>query len=118
MNKEAIEQMQKTPGIGRPSIVCIIGSTRFKRWHEGIAQRETLKGSIALTCGFFHHVDRVPINDSQKKALDELLLRKIDLADEVFVVNVNGYVGETTKRAIEYARTLEKPLRFLEDPHS
>lgn len=98
----------------KPRIVAIIGSTRFKQFHLGVAQRETLKGNIVLIAGFFHHVDNFPITDQIKENIDELMLRKIELADSVFVVNVNGYLGETTKEGIEYARRLEKPIEFLE----
>ena len=95
----------------KPTIVAIIGSTKFRQQMEGIAQSETLKGNIVLLPGFYHHTDRYPISDAQKKALDELLMRKIDLADEVIVCNVNGYIGETSRRAIAYTKELRKPLR-------
>lgn len=97
----------------RPAtIVAIIGSSRFKAQHLGIAQRETLLGKVVLVTGFWHHVDMVPISSAQKEELDQLTLRKIDMADEVIVVNVNGYVGESTKRAISHAHTLGKPIRY------
>jgi hypothetical protein len=101
----------------RPTVVCICGSSRFKDDHLGIAQRETLLGKIVLLAGFYHHVDKVPITAEQKKKLDQLHCRKIDIADEVFIVNPNGYVGESTKEQIEYARALGKTLRWLEDPN-
>lgn len=95
----------------KPIILAIIGSTKFRQEMEGIAQRETLKGKIVLLPGFYHHSDRVPISTEQKKALDELLLRKVDLADEVVVCNVNGYIGETSQRTIIYAKEMRKPIR-------
>lgn len=97
--------------MNKPTIVAIIGSTKFRQEMEGIAQRETLKGKIVLLPGFYHHSDRVPISSEQKKALDDLLMRKIDLADEVIVCNVNGYVGETSRRAIGYAKETRKLIR-------
>lgn len=116
MDKNAVDAMMDTPGLGRPKVVCFLGSTKFKEHELGLAQRETLRGHIVLMHGFYHHVDRVPISDRQKADLDRLMLNKIDLADEVFVINVNGYVGESTKRAIEYARDKDKPVRWLEQP--
>lgn len=98
----------------KPKIVCIIGSSRFKKFHMGVAQRATLSGKIVLIAGFFHHVDNCPITDAQKRMTDELCLRKVEIADEVFVVNVNGYIGESTKEAIAYARELHKPIQYLE----
>ena len=100
----------------RPKVVCICGSSRFKKDHLGFAQRETLLGKIVLITGFFHHADRVPITTEQKKKLDELQCQKIDLADEVLVVNPNGYIGESTKEQVAYARKTHKPLRWVEEP--
>ncbi len=98
------------------TVVAILGSTRFKSQQLGIANKFTLQGKIVLLPGFWHHVDMVPITDEQKKALDELCFDKVRMADECFVVNVNGYIGETTKRAIVLAEELKKPLKFMEEP--
>jgi hypothetical protein len=97
-----------------PKIVVILGSSKFKTAHLGIAQRETLRGKIVLLTGFWHHVDMVPITDEQKTELDELMLKKIELADECIVCNVNGYIGQTTKRGIARATELGKPITYLE----
>jgi len=99
----------------KPKVVCIIGSSRFKNDHLGVAQRETLKGKIVLITGFFHHVDRVPISSVMKRKLDDLQLRKVEMSDEVIVVNINGYVGESTMEQIEHASRLGKPISWLED---
>lgn len=58
-----------------------------------------------------------PVSDEQKTALGALHLRKIDLADRVLVVNLGGYVGESTSREIEYAHASGKPVAFT-DPVS
>jgi hypothetical protein len=97
-----------------PKIVCIIGSTRFKDFHLGAAQRETLKGKIVIGAGFFHHRDQVPITAEAKEKLDILSMAKINLADEVLVININGYVGETTKMLILFALGVNKPITYLE----
>lgn len=102
--------------VDRRTVVTIIGSTRFKAFHLGAMQRETLKGKIVLCCGFFHHVDNYPITDEMKKQLDNLSKDKIDMSDEVYVVNVNGYVGQTTNELITYAVSKEKQLTFMEPP--
>ena len=46
--------------------------------------------------------------------LDDMHRRKIDMANEIFVINKNGYVGSSTKSEIEYAKSIGKPVRFLE----
>jgi len=78
----------------------------------GVAQRETLKGAIVLTHGFYHHVDRVPIDDAQKAMLDRLMFEKVRMADRVVVVNVNGYIGRSTAAAVEVAAENEKPIKY------
>jgi cell division protein FtsB len=60
------------------------------------------------------HGEQAGCTPEQKIALDELHKRKIDLADEVLVLNVGGYIGESTRSEIEYARKLGKPVRYLE----
>lgn len=106
----------------KPKIVCLCGSTRFHRQFVEHNYRETMAGRIVLSVGFYPHAvdevhgEGVGITPEQKEALDELHKRKIDLADEVLVLNVGGYVGSSTRSEIEYARAHCKPLRWLEAP--
>ena len=103
----------------RPTIVCLCGSTRFANEFMQAQFNETIEGKIVLTPARFPHKpdgswDRMQVTDEQKVALDELHLRKIDLADEVFVVNVGGYIGDSTRREIQYALANNKLIRWLE----
>lgn len=97
-------------------IVAIVGSSKFKEQHLVAAAQETLRGNIALNYGFYHHVDRYPITDEKKFQIDALNKAKIRMADEVFVVNLKGYIGQTTKELIDYALTCDPPKKvtFLE----
>ena len=99
----------------RPKIVCICGSDRFlKEMHE-IEERLTLSGIIVLMIGVnTKDVARTDDLKKHKSFLDELHLRKIDLADSVFVVNKDGYIGESTRNEIIYAKSLSKPIEYLE----
>ncbi len=99
----------------RPKIVCLCGSTRFKNEYEQAMKEETLKGKIVLTVGLFGHIEGIDMNGEVKKMLDKLHLRKIDLADEVLIINVGGYIGESTKKEIAYAIVHGKPVRMLEE---
>lgn len=107
----------------RPTIVCLCGSTRFGEMFAQANLIETLAGKIVLTIGcdmrsdsdLFGHLsagDRAQL----KGQLDELHLHKIDLADEVLILDVDGYIGESTRRELEYARRQRKRIRFLELP--
>lgn len=109
---------------GLPEIVCLCGSTRFKDEYRTENARLTLDGKIILSVGFFHHSGDAPEGVSEqveryensdiKADLDALHKRKIDLADRIHVVNVDGYVDESTKFEIEYAARNGKKISWLE----
>jgi len=99
----------------RPCIVCLCGSTRFMQAFQEANLRETLAVKIVLSIGCDTKSDQdLALGPVDKTALDLLHLHKIDLADEILVLNVGGYVGESTRREIEYARIQGKPIRWLE----
>lgn len=102
-------------GMTKPTIVCLCGSTKFKQQFIEANFRATMEGKIVLTVGWFSHTDGEVYypTDKEKEMLDELHLRKIDLADEVFVLNVDGYIGESTRKEIEYAESIGKPVNYL-----
>lgn len=107
----------------RPTIVCLCGSTRFYQEFQRANYEETMQGRIVLSVGFYLHSSEAAHGEpwectpEQKEALDELHKRKIDLADEILVLNVGGYIGESTRSEIKYARKIGRPVRFLEgDP--
>lgn len=100
-----------------PVTVCLVGSTRFTYAYREANLRETLDGKIVLTIGCDTKSDEMLyLTLEDKTRLDVLHLCKIDKADEVLVLNVGGYVGESTRREIEYAMRLGKQLRWLEPP--
>ncbi len=107
----------------RPTIVCLCGSTRFSAAFREANFRETLAGRIVLSLGCDTRSDRdlfQTLSEQEwnqvKTRLDELHLRKIDLAEEVLILNVGGYIGESTARELAYAREHSKVVRFLEQP--
>ncbi len=100
--------------MNKPKIVCLCGSTRFKDAFIQANRDETLKGHIVLTVGLFGHYEGLDMSGDTKIMLDELHKRKIDLADEILVINVGGYIGSSTKSEIEYAAGLYKFIRYLE----
>ncbi len=104
----------------RPIIVCLCGSTRFSEAFHDENLRETLLGRIVLSIGADFKSDRDLIvagdlTEEDKERLDELHLRKIDLADEILVLNVNGYIGLSTRNEIAYAKQHGKRIRYLEE---
>lgn len=107
----------------RPRIVCLCGSTRFYDAFQEANYARTMAGEIVLSVGFYPHAkaehghgEGVGHDSAEKAVLDELHKRKIDLADYVLVLNVGGYIGESTRSEIEYAEALGKPVEYLEEP--
>jgi len=100
-------------------IVTLCGSTRFKE-HFLQAQKElTLQGCIVISVGLFGHSgDQEVWTEGVKEMLDDMHLRKIDLADEIFVINVDGYIGESTRREIAYALSTGKKVNYLCPPEA
>lgn len=106
----------------RPPIVCLCGATCFWRTFQLASLQETLAGKIVLSIAaanntYSEHVGNMSQDEFEKvqQDLDELHLQKIRLADEVLILNVKGYIGESTRRELEYARSLGKPIRFWEE---
>ncbi len=95
------------------SVVCICGSTRFKQAWIAENARLTGEGLIVLAVGLWGHRERKYPDDETKKMLDELHLRKIDLCDWVWVLDVGGYIGESTRNEIKYAEEQGKVVRYL-----
>ena len=99
----------------KPTIVCLCGSTRFSEvfWKANLL--ETLTGKIVLTIGCdFKSDDALGLTNADKERLDILHLRKIDLANEILVLNVGGYIGESTAQEVRYAILQKKRVRYWE----
>jgi hypothetical protein len=109
----------------RPRITVLCGSTRFGHSFREHNLRLTIAGHIVLSIGcdlrsdheLWRDLDQ-PAIERLKASLDELHKRKIDLADEVLVLNVGGYIGDSTRSEIGYAEALGKPVIYLESPDS
>ena len=94
----------------RPPVVCLCGSLRFMDLFDREKRRLTALGVIVLAP---EPIDTVPTS-IERATLGELHLRRIDLADEVRVVAMDGYVGATTKQEIAYARRLGKHVTSID----
>ena len=112
-----IESYRKEMKMEKPTITCLCGSTKFRWAFEKANAEETIAGKIVLSVGFFMHSEAVEITKEQKEKLDELHKRKIDLADEVLILNINGYIGESTRSEIEYATKAGKRILYYEKGH-
>ena len=101
--------------VGKFQVITLCGSTRFKEQFLEAQKRLTLAGNIVISAGLFGHSgDDEVWTEGTKEMLDDMHKRKIDMADAIFVINVNGYIGSSTRSEIEYARGNGKKVLFLE----
>lgn len=109
--------------VGKYNVITLCGSTRFKDEFMKAQKDLTLKGNIVISVGLFGHsgddevwekMDEGTLTKT-KEMLDDMHKRKIDMADEIFVINVGGYVGDSTKSEIEYAKRNGKKVNYLEN---
>ena len=108
--------------VDKYKVITLCGSTRFKEEFMQAQKDLTLKGNIVISVGLFGHSGDSEVWENMyegtltktKEMLDDMHKRKIDMADEIFVINVGGYIGESTKSEIEYAQENGKVIKYLE----
>ena len=95
--------------------ITLCGSIKFKDEFMKVQEKLTLDGNIVLTPNFFNNIKKENIDEKTKKMLDEMHKQKIDMSDEIYVINVGEYIGESTKSEIEYAKEKGKRISYLEN---
>ena len=103
--------------IGNYKVITLCGSTRFKKEFEEVQRKLTLEGNIVLSVGLFSHEEENGEDWAEngiKEMLDDIHKRKIDMSDEIFVINKDGYIGSSTASEIEYAKLKRMPIRYME----
>ena len=106
---------------GKYKVITLCGSTKFKDEFMEQQKRLTLDGNIVISVGLFGHSgdNEVWENMSEdtltntKIMLDDMHKRKIDMADEIFVINVDGYIGTSTQSEIDYTIANKKLVKYL-----
>ena len=108
--------------VGKYKVITLCGNTRFKKEFMKVLKKLTLEGCIVISVGLFGHSGDQEVWENMdegtltrtKEMLDDMHKRKIDMADEIFVINVGGYIGDSTRSEIEYAREHGKTVRYYE----
>lgn len=101
--------------VGKYKVITLCGSTKFRDEFMQEQKRLTLEGNIVISVGCFGHSgDTEGLDEKTKIMLDDIHKRKIDMADEIFVINKGGYIGSSTKSEIEYAKNHGKNVNYLE----
>lgn len=104
---------------GKYKVITLCGSTRFKDKFLEVQKKLTLAGNIVISVGLFGHSgDDEVWTDHTKEMLDDMHKRKIDMADEIFVINVGGYIGDSTASEMAYATKTGKIIRFYNNPNA
>ena len=101
--------------VGKYKVITLCGSTRFKDAFIETQKQLTLEGNIVISVGLFGHSgDDEVWTEGTKEMLDDMHKRKIDMADAIYVINVGGYIGSSTRSEIEYAQKNGKAIHYLE----
>lgn len=96
--------------------ITLCGSSRFKKEWIDVYFALTKAGHVIYTMAVFGHADGVEHSEEEKTKLDLVHLAKIEESDAIFVVNVDGYVGESTRREVQWAALRDKEIYWLEGP--
>ena len=101
--------------VGKYNVITLCGSTKFKEEFLREQKRLTLEGNIVISVGLFGHSgDNEVWTENTKEMLDDMHKRKIDMSDEIFVINKGGYIGSSTRSEIEYAIKTNKKVVYME----
>lgn len=104
--------------VGALKVITLCGSTRFKTaFREWEARLEIEEPAVVLSVAMWSPTAKVMPTPAQNELLDAIHLRKIDLSDEIFVLDVGGYIGQATRREMEYAASKGKRVRKLSEEH-
>ena len=109
--------------VGKYPVITLCGSTRFKEEFMEMQKKLTLAGNIVISVGLFGHAGDAEVWENMdegtltrtKVMLDDMHKRKIDMSDEIFVINKNGYIGDSTRSEINYALEHGKTVKYLEE---
>jgi len=93
-------------------VITLCGSTKFEEKYREINAKLTLEGNVVLSCGVFNYKN--PDKEDKRDLLQAIHRQKIDMADEIFIINVDGYIGKHTAEEIEYTKKIGKKINYLE----
>ena len=109
--------------VGNYPVITLCGSTRFKDEFLKVQKELTLKGKIVISVGLFGHSGDSEVWENMpedtvtktKEMLDDMHKCKIDMSDAIYVINKNGYIGESTRSEISYALEHHKDVIYMEE---
>ena len=96
-------------------IITVCGSLNFKNEMIELAEKMELQGNCILCPIYPTNPDKDAYTEDEVLMLDKMHKEKIKLSDAILVVNVNGYIGNSTKSEIDYAKSLNKEILYYTD---
>ncbi|WP_419887209.1 DUF4406 domain-containing protein [Neobacillus niacini] len=96
-------------------VITLCGSTKFKEQFEAANAYLTLQGNVVISVGFFEQSEGISITKEHEALFEIIHLQKIDMADEIFVIDVDGYIGSSTRKEIEYANNCGKKVSYFSE---
>ena len=112
--KEEEESKKEWRKLKKYNIITLCGSINFRDEFLKVQEKLVLEGNIVFTPNFFDNIKKEEISLETKEMLDKMHKQKIDMSDEIYVINQGGYIGESTKLEIEYAKSKGKKVTYLE----
>ena len=112
--KEEEESKKEWRKLKKYNIITLCGSINFRDEFLKVQEKLVLEGNIVFTPNFFDNIKKEEISLETKEMLDKMHKQKIDMSDEIYVINQGGYIGESTKLEIEYAKSKGKKITYLE----
>ena len=99
--------------VGKYPVITLCGSTKYKDEFLQAQSALTLDGNIVLSIGVFGHTDNINLTSEVKAMLDDIHKRKIDMSDAIYIINKDGYIGDSTRSEIEYAKEHNKQIYYM-----
>ncbi|MDR2834399.1 MAG: hypothetical protein LBV67_11855 [Streptococcaceae bacterium] len=94
----------------KAKVITICGSLKFTKEMQQVSEQLELAGNCVLSVIY---PTKTNYTQEEIALFDQLHRQKIFMSDAIFVVNVNGYIGESTRNEIEFAKSLNKEVQFF-----
>lgn len=96
-------------------VITLCGSTKFKKQFREAEAALTYQGNIVISLGFFEQSENIKLSLEKENLFKQMHFRKIDMSNEIFVIDVDNYIGESTRNEIEYAKGKGKIVRYYSE---
>ncbi|MFK4566703.1 hypothetical protein [Enterococcus sp. UD-01] len=112
LKKHKIEYTNYGEDVSKIKVITLCGSAKFMKEFKEVEANLSLKGIAVLSPIFFEQSKTSKITKEVAQLLGNMHFRKIELADEIFVMDVGGYIGESTRKEIAFAKSNNKNIRY------